>query len=61
MFFLEAADESVPAFRSVWASYGGSIVIVGGNGLYKCHIHTDDDRRRPSKRPSRSAGLAISR
>lgn len=42
MFFLEAADESVPAFRSVWASYGGSIVIVGGNGLYKCHIHTDE-------------------
>ena len=42
MFFLEAADESIPAFRSVWASYGGSIVIVGGNGLYKCHIHTDE-------------------
>jgi uncharacterized protein len=42
MFFLDAADESIPAFRSVWASYGGSIVIVGGNGLYKCHIHTDD-------------------
>ena len=42
MFFLEASDESVPAFRSVWANYGGSIVIVGGNGLYKCHIHTDE-------------------
>jgi uncharacterized protein len=42
MFFLEAPDESVPGFRSVWANYGGSIVIVGGNGLYKCHIHTDE-------------------
>ena len=42
MFFLEAPDESIPAFRSVWASYGGSIVIVGGGGLHKCHIHTDD-------------------
>jgi len=42
IFLLEAADESVPAFRSVWASYGSSIVIVGGNGLYKCHIHTDE-------------------
>jgi DAK2 domain fusion protein YloV len=42
MFFLEASDESVPAFRSVWANYGGSIVIVGGHGLYKCHIHTDE-------------------
>ena len=42
MFFLEAPDESIPAFRSVWAGYGGSIVIVGGGGLYNCHIHTDD-------------------
>jgi uncharacterized protein len=42
MFFLEAPDESVPGFRSVWAGYGGSIVIVGGDGVYKCHIHTDD-------------------
>jgi hypothetical protein len=42
MFFLEAPDEAVPAFRSVWAGCGGSIVIVGGDGLYNCHIHTDD-------------------
>jgi len=42
MFFLEAPDEAVPAFRSVWATCGGSIVIVGGDGLYNCHIHTDD-------------------
>ena len=42
MFFLEAPDDSVPGFRSVWAGYGGSIVIVGGDGIYKCHIHTDD-------------------
>lgn len=42
MFLLEAPDESVPAFRSVWEGYGGSIVIVGGDGLYKCHIHTNE-------------------
>jgi hypothetical protein len=42
MFFLEAPDEAVGAFRSVWAGCGGSIVIVGGDGLYNCHIHTDD-------------------
>jgi len=42
MFLLEAPDESVPGFRSVWATCGGSVVIVGGNGLYNCHIHTDD-------------------
>jgi fatty acid kinase len=42
MFFLEAQDEAIPAFRSVWEGVGGSIVIVGGDGLYNCHIHTDD-------------------
>jgi len=42
MFFLEAPDEAIPAFRSVWEGVGGSIVIVGGDGLYNCHIHTDD-------------------
>lgn len=42
MFFLDAPDESIPAFRSVWAGCGGSVVVVGGNGLYNCHIHTDD-------------------
>ncbi|HTV11526.1 MAG TPA: DAK2 domain-containing protein [Acidimicrobiales bacterium] len=42
MFFLDASDEAIPAFRSVWRGYGGSIVIVGGEGLYNCHIHTDD-------------------
>jgi dihydroxyacetone kinase-like predicted kinase len=26
----------------VWEGIGGSIVIVGGDGLYNCHIHTDD-------------------
>jgi len=42
MFFLEAPDEAIPAFRGVWEGGGGSIVIVGGDGLYNCHIHTDD-------------------
>ncbi len=42
MFFLEAPDEALPAFRDVWEGVGGSIVIVGGDGLYNCHIHTDD-------------------
>ena len=42
MFFLEASNEAIPAFRAVWEGVGGSIVIVGGDGLYNCHIHTDD-------------------
>jgi DAK2 domain fusion protein YloV len=42
MFFLAASDEAIPAFRAVWEGAGGSIVIVGGDGVYNCHIHTDD-------------------
>lgn len=42
MYLLEAADETVPAFKEVWAGVGDSIVVVGGDGLWNCHIHTDD-------------------
>ena len=42
MFFLEAPDESISDFKEDWAGLGDSIVVVGGNGLYNCHIHTDD-------------------
>ena len=42
MFLLEGDDARLPAFREVWMGLGESIVIVGGQGLYNCHIHTDD-------------------
>jgi len=42
MYFLEAPDEALGAFKAVWAGIGDSIVIVGGDGLWNCHIHTDD-------------------
>ncbi|MCX7619216.1 MAG: DAK2 domain-containing protein [Acidimicrobiales bacterium] len=42
MFFLEAPDHTIPAFKDVWAGVGDSIVVVGGDGLWNCHIHTDD-------------------
>ena len=42
MYFLEAPDEAVPALKDVWAGIGDSIVVVGGDGLWNCHIHTDD-------------------
>ncbi|HUQ38845.1 MAG TPA: DAK2 domain-containing protein [Acidimicrobiales bacterium] len=42
MYFLEAPDETIPAFRDVWAGIGDSIVVVGGDGIWNCHIHTDD-------------------
>ncbi|MEO7555473.1 MAG: DAK2 domain-containing protein, partial [Acidimicrobiales bacterium] len=42
MYFLEAPDETIPMFKDVWAGVGDSIVVVGGDGLWNCHIHTDD-------------------
>ncbi len=42
MYFLEAPDETVPAFKDVWAGIGDSIVVVGSDGIWNCHIHTDD-------------------
>jgi uncharacterized protein len=42
MYLLEAADAAIPAFKEAWAGIGESIVVVGGDGLWKCHIHTDD-------------------
>jgi len=42
MYFLEAPDDTIPAFKDVWAGIGDSIVVVGGDGLWNCHIHTDD-------------------
>jgi DAK2 domain fusion protein YloV len=42
MYFLEAPDDTVERFRHAWAAIGDSIVVVGGDGLWNCHIHTDD-------------------
>ncbi|MCU1371142.1 MAG: hypothetical protein JWO77_2336 [Ilumatobacteraceae bacterium] len=42
MYILEAPDGAIPAFKDVWAGIGDSIVVVGGEGLFNCHIHTDD-------------------
>src|SRR5438105_7759698 len=42
MYLLDAADETMPAFRNAWSAIGDSIVVVGGDGLWNCHIHTND-------------------
>jgi uncharacterized protein len=42
MYFLAAPDDSIEAFKEVWAGIGDSIVVVGGDGLWNCHIHTND-------------------
>jgi DAK2 domain fusion protein YloV len=42
MYLLEAPDDTIPSFKEVWAGIGDSIVVVGGDGLWNCHIHTDN-------------------
>jgi DAK2 domain fusion protein YloV len=42
MFLLDADDAKMPVFRSAWETLGDSIVVVGGEGLYNCHIHTNN-------------------
>jgi DAK2 domain fusion protein YloV len=42
MYLLEAVDETIGDFRNVWAGVGDSIVVVGGSGMWNCHIHTND-------------------
>jgi hypothetical protein len=42
MYFLDLPDERIDAFKHEWGEIGGSIVVVGGDGLWNCHIHTDD-------------------
>ncbi len=42
MFLLDAEDDRMDTFRDGWAGLGDSIVVVGGEGTYNCHIHTND-------------------
>ncbi|MCY3577099.1 MAG: DAK2 domain-containing protein [bacterium] len=42
MFFLEAEDQRIGEFRTAWEALGDSIVVVGGDGLWNCHIHSND-------------------
>ena len=42
MFLLDLDDARSSEFKQAWGSIGDSIVVVGGEGLYNCHIHTND-------------------
>ena len=42
MYFLDLEDSRLSEFKKAWGSIGDSIVVVGGEGLYNCHIHTND-------------------
>ena len=42
MFLLEIDDTKSREFNLKWGEIGDSIVVVGGDGLYNCHVHTND-------------------
>lgn len=42
MFLLDAHDGTIPAFKDAWSAIGDSIVVVGGSGIWNCHVHTND-------------------
>ncbi len=42
MYLLNADDGNVPELKRTWGALGDSIVIVGGDGLWNCHVHTND-------------------
>ncbi|MCZ7530645.1 MAG: DAK2 domain-containing protein [Acidimicrobiia bacterium] len=42
MYLLEAEDHTIPGMKEAWASVGDSIVVVGGDGMWNCHVHTNE-------------------
>jgi DAK2 domain fusion protein YloV len=42
MFLLDAPDATIPGFKDSWEAIGDSIVVVGGDGVWNCHVHTND-------------------
>ena len=42
MYFMDLDDVSIQAFKEGWGEIGDSIVVVGGDGIWNCHVHTND-------------------
>ncbi|HYG91938.1 MAG TPA: DAK2 domain-containing protein [Nocardioides sp.] len=42
MYLLDTADGEVPHLRARLGELGDSVVVVGGDGLWNVHVHTDD-------------------
>ncbi len=41
-FLLEVDEAAVPVLRAALAAIGESLVVVGGDGLYRVHVHTGE-------------------
>jgi DAK2 domain fusion protein YloV len=42
MYLLDADEDAVPRLRAELDLLGDSLVVVGGEGLWNVHVHTDD-------------------
>lgn len=42
MYLLDAGDDSIGELRRALTGLGDSVVVVGGDGLWNVHVHTDD-------------------
>jgi uncharacterized protein len=42
MYLLDADDDAIPGLRTRLQGLGDSLVVVGGEGLWNVHVHTDD-------------------
>ena len=42
MYLLDAEDEAIAGLRARLGELGDSLVVVGGEGLWNVHVHTDD-------------------
>lgn len=42
MYLLDLDDAQIEPFKQGWGAIGDSIVVVGGDGLWNCHVHTND-------------------
>lgn len=42
MYLLDAEDDAIAELRTRLGDLGDSVVVVGGEGLWNVHVHTDD-------------------
>lgn len=42
MYFVDLDDSRIEEFKQAWGAIGDSIVVVGGDGIWNCHVHTND-------------------
>ena len=42
MYFMDLDDTRIDRFKQGWGEIGDSIVVVGGDGIWNCHVHTND-------------------